>query len=92
MEHYDHNMLIKESISFQRGLDPKEALGVGDEKYYRQLKDDFRNMFGELMSKDYESNVKDNYIILYPTFNFGIQYLLSLGLLLLSTIPSQDNC
>jgi hypothetical protein len=32
MEYYDHNMLVKESISFQRGQDPKDSLGIGDPK------------------------------------------------------------
>jgi hypothetical protein len=53
-------MLVKEYISFERGKDPKEVLGIGPAHLKKEIKDKHRNNVTEY----YEENDNDLFIIL----------------------------
>ena len=53
-------MLVKESISFERGLDPKNILGIGPAYFKNQIKDKHRNN----ITQYYEENDNELFIIL----------------------------
>ena len=67
--------LVKEHINFERGLDPKDAMGTGD-IHHREMK----NMMSDL-AKEYGSDAIEEYIegklyvlFYYLNFRFLIRY------------------
>jgi hypothetical protein len=54
-------MLVRESISFERGKDPKETLGIGEKRYFyiHSMREEMNNLMKKYNGKNYYENVDE---------------------------------